>query len=48
MGVFHVFKIVRMVQNRAKHHILTIKSFSTKLNLNEIKRTGLHVNAMFI
>ena len=24
MGVFHVFKIVQMVENHAKHHIILI------------------------
>ena len=24
MGIFHVFKIVRMVPNRAKHHIFDV------------------------
>ena len=40
MGVFHVFKIVRMVPNRAKHHIydeplmsfLCLKSIPTQMD----------------
>ena len=31
MGVFHVFKVVKIVLNRAKHHIL----FRTKMGLWE-------------
>ena len=37
MGVFHAFKIVQIVPNRAKHHILRKISFLiSKENLTEI------------
>ena len=35
--VFHIFKIVQMVPNRAKHHIWNLKSCTVKQSLNELK-----------
>ena len=32
MGVFHVFKIVQLMANRAKHHIHEIKMQILKIN----------------
>ena len=36
MGVFHVFKIVQMVPNCAKHYILLQGDFTFLLDLNRL------------
>ena len=36
MGVFHVFKIVQMVPNRATHHIHQKVFFTFPMNLEDV------------
>ena len=38
MGVFHVFKIVQMLPNRATHHILEAKFGDNTLAMSKLKK----------